>query len=56
MDSKIKTLSQVKVQKSEDLYKVVNSLNRTLKDRDLMFGVAYDDADKTKMVFTIYET
>ncbi|WP_096434906.1 YpmA family protein [Alteribacter populi] len=52
----IEALTSVKLEKSEDLYKVVDSLNRTLKERNLMFGLALDEKDQEKMVFTIYET
>ncbi|WP_077213772.1 YpmA family protein [Bacillus dakarensis] len=56
MESKIEVLSTVKILKSPDLYKIVDSLNRTLKDRDLMFGLALDQEDENKVVFTIYRT
>ena len=39
MESKIEVLSTVKIQHSPDLYKIVDSLNRTLKQKDLMFGL-----------------
>lgn len=54
--SKIEVISTVKVNKSSDLYKIVDACNRTLKEKDLMFGLALDDKDRTKMVFTIYRT
>ncbi|PXW91746.1 uncharacterized protein DUF4264 [Streptohalobacillus salinus] len=53
---KIETLSTVKLQNNPDLYKVVDSLNRTLKDDDLMFGLALDEDDDETAVFTIYRT
>ncbi|MDQ0205956.1 YpmA family protein [Alkalicoccobacillus murimartini] len=56
MGSKKEVLSTVKIQKAPDVYKVVDSLNRTLKDRDLLFGLALDEDDDQKMVFTIYKT
>lgn len=56
MESKIEVLATVKVTYSPDLYKIVDCLNRTLKDRDLMFGLALDKEDKNKAVFTIYRT
>lgn len=56
MESKIEILSTVKIQHSPDLYKVVDALNRTLKDRDLMFGLALDQEDQNKAIFTIYRT
>ncbi|MEW9500183.1 YpmA family protein [Jeotgalibacillus marinus] len=56
MESKIEVLSTVTIQKSSDLYKIVDQLNRTLKDRDLMFGLALDKEDQEKAVITIYRT
>jgi hypothetical protein len=56
VESKIEVLATVKVQNSADLYKIVDCLNRTLKEKDLMFGLALDDEDKEKAVFTIYRT
>jgi hypothetical protein len=56
MESKIEVVSTVKVQNSPDLYKIVDALNRTLKRDDLMFGLALDQDDKEKAVFTIYRT
>jgi hypothetical protein len=56
MESKIDVLSTVKIQHSPDLYKIVDALNRTLKQKDLMFGLALDQDDKNKAIFTIYRT
>ncbi|MDA1475288.1 YpmA family protein [Bacillus sp. CLL-7-23] len=56
MDSKIEILSTVSVQHSEDLYKIVDLLNRTLKRNDLMFGLALNEEDQKKATFTIYRT
>jgi hypothetical protein len=56
MESKIEVLSTVKILHSPDLYKIVDALNRTLKDRDLMFGLALDRQDQQKAIFTIYRT
>lgn len=56
MSEKIQTLSTVRIKNSEDLYKIVDSLNRTLKDDNLMFGLALDDEDDEKAIFTIYRT
>lgn len=56
MESKIEILSTVKIQHSTDLYKIVDLLNRTLKEKDLMFGLALDQEDQEKAVFTIYRT
>ncbi|MCD4839314.1 MULTISPECIES: YpmA family protein [Neobacillus] len=56
MESKIEILSTVKVEHHADLYKIVDLLNRTLKHNDLMFGLALDQEDKNKAIFTIYRT
>jgi Protein of unknown function (DUF4264) len=56
MESKIEVLSTVKIQHSPDLYKVVDALNRTLKDKDLMFGLALDQENQNNAIFTIYRT
>ncbi len=56
MESKIDVLTTVKIEYSPDLYKIVDALNRTLKDKDLMFGLALDQDNQEKAVFTIYST
>ncbi|PLR77168.1 DUF4264 domain-containing protein [Bacillus sp. V3-13] len=56
METKIEILSTVKIQQSPDLYKIVDALNRTLKRENLMFGLALDQEDQEKAVFTIYRT
>lgn len=48
MESKIEVISTVRLQHSPDLYKIVDSLNRTLKKDDLMFGLALDSEDQEK--------
>ena len=55
MESKIEVLATVKIQHSDDLYKIVDCLNRTLKRNNLMFGLALDEKDKKQAIFTIYE-
>jgi hypothetical protein len=56
MESKIEVLSTVKIELSSDLYKIVDLLNRTLKEKDLMFGLALDKDDQNKAIFSIYRT
>ncbi|MEA3319064.1 MAG: YpmA family protein [Bacillota bacterium] len=56
MESKIEVLSTVTIENSSDLYKIVDTLNRTLKRENLMFGLALDQENKEKAVFTIYRT
>ncbi|GIN85693.1 DUF4264 domain-containing protein [Heyndrickxia sporothermodurans] len=56
MESKIEVLSTIKLDYQSDLYKIVDALNRTLKHKDVMFGLALDSEDNSKAVFTIYRT
>ncbi|MDQ0228786.1 YpmA family protein [Metabacillus malikii] len=56
MGRDINLLSTVTVNHSDDLYKIVSLLNRTLKHKDIMFGLALDKSDQKKAVFTIYRT
>lgn len=56
MESKIEVLSTVKILCSLDLYKIVDVLKRTLKQLDVMFGLALDNEDKNKANFTICRT
>lgn len=56
MESKIEVLSTVRINNSSDLYKIVDSLNRTLKEQDLMFGLSLDRDDHDTAIFTIYRT
>ncbi|AIC94572.1 MULTISPECIES: YpmA family protein [Shouchella] len=54
-DMKMKVLSTVTIDRTDDFYKVVDQLNRTLKEKGLTFGFALDAKDSEKIVFTIYE-
>ncbi|WP_088044122.1 YpmA family protein [Bacillus sp. EAC] len=56
MNTKIEVLSTTKIEYTKDLYKIVDSLNRTLKEKDLMFGLALDKENQENAVFTIYRT
>jgi Protein of unknown function (DUF4264) len=56
MENKIEILSTITVDHSDDLYKIVDLLNRTLKREDLMFGLALDKEDHNKAIFSIYRT
>ncbi|MFB7140872.1 MULTISPECIES: YpmA family protein [unclassified Bacillus (in: firmicutes)] len=56
MNSNIEVLSTTKIEYTKDLYKIVDSLNRTLKEKDLMFGLALDKENQEYAVFTIYRT
>jgi len=56
VESKIEIISTVTVDYQSDLYKIVDTLNRTLKEQDLMFGLALEKDNQEKAVFTIYKT
>lgn len=56
MEDKVQVLSTVKIKNSPDLYKIVDSLNRTLKEEDLMFGLSLDTNDHDTAIFKIYRT
>ncbi|WP_175991234.1 YpmA family protein [Bacillus sp. Marseille-Q1617] len=56
MESKIEILSTVRISYTDDLYKIVDTLNRTLKKDDYMFGLALDPEDQSQAVLTIYRT
>lgn len=56
MESKVEVLSIVKINYQSDLYKIVDTLNRSLKEENLMFGLALDKEDQEKAIFTIYRT
>lgn len=56
MESKIEVLSTVRIKHNQELYKIVDALNRTLKEKDLMFGLALDRNEQETAIFTIYRT
>ncbi len=56
MEANIEILSTVKIQNNPDLYKIVDTLNRTLNEKNLKFGLALDHEDQNKAIFTIYHT
>lgn len=55
-NNNMEMLSTIKITYSKDLYKIVDLLNRTLKDKHLMFGLALDEENEKQAVFTIYRT
>lgn len=56
MSDQIEVMATTRFKAADDVYKIVDTLNRTLKDDDLMFGLALDEKDPDYMVFTIYRT
>jgi len=56
MDSAHCVIATKDVCHSEDLYVLVDFLNRTLKDRDIIFGLAKSTAHENMYTITIYRT
>lgn len=56
MNTDMEVLSSVRVERADDLYKIVDALNKALKDQSLIFGLALDPDDSKTMMFTIYRT
>lgn len=54
MSSNLQVISTVKTTYTKDLYKIVDALNRTLKEDNLVFGLSLDREDQEQAVFTIY--
>lgn len=52
---KLILLAQKKFQKRDDMYEIVDFLNKNLKDYHLMFGLKTDEDDKEKCMIRIYE-
>jgi len=53
LEEKLELIATQTVPHNEDLYLLVDFLNRTLKDRNLIFGVSMRDEE---MVVAIYES
>ncbi|HEU5138906.1 MAG TPA: DUF4264 family protein [Bacillales bacterium] len=56
MDGNMEVLTNVRVKKTDDLYKIVNTLNKTLKEENLVFGLKLDEKEASTMIFTVYRT
>jgi hypothetical protein len=51
---KLEMIASLTIQECEDFYKLVDFLNRTLKDKNLMFGLRKIKGE-SKMTIYIYE-
>lgn len=49
----LKLIAVKEVDYNDELYKLIDFLNKSLKNRNLIFGLALNDEDK--MVISIYE-
>jgi hypothetical protein len=56
MDRMHEVAGSTDVAASDDLYRLVDFLNRILKDRDLIVGLAKSQQDKDHMTITVYRT
>lgn len=54
MNDGLRTLASVTITAHDELYKLVDTLNRVLKDRNLLFGLSLEG--DSKMTVTIYDT
>ncbi|WP_339062796.1 YpmA family protein [Tepidibacillus marianensis] len=52
----IQLIATLKITATQDLYKIVDLLNKNLKYDDFMFGLAKDQENPNLMVFSIYRT
>ncbi|WP_083511459.1 YpmA family protein [Alicyclobacillus acidiphilus] len=55
MEGKLNVLATHQCQKTDDLYLLVDFLNRNLKDKDIIFGLSKSD-EPDKMQITLYRT
>ncbi|WP_206830444.1 YpmA family protein [Alicyclobacillus fructus] len=56
MDSKWSVYATMVCSNSEDLYRLIDFLNRNLKDKDVIFGMAKSEQHPGKVQITIYRT
>ena len=54
-NNRIKLIANKKFKKRDDMYEIVDFLNKNLKDRGLMFGLSIDPEDEEEMTIKIYE-
>ena len=48
-------IAQKNFARRDDMYEIVDFLNKNLKEYGLMFGLKIDDEQKDKMTIKIYE-
>jgi hypothetical protein len=54
VDSKLNVLATHLCTATDDLYMLVDFLNRNLKDKDVIFGLSKSEEAEGKMVITLY--
>lgn len=55
LETKLNVLATHTCQRADDLYLIVDFLNRNLKDKDVIFGLSKSD-EPDKMQITLYRT
>ncbi|GMA60901.1 YpmA family protein [Alicyclobacillus fastidiosus] len=56
METKLHILATHRCSKTEDLYLLVDFLNRNLKDKDIVFGLSKAEDKEGVMQITLYRT
>lgn len=56
MESKLDVMATHVCAATDDLYQLVDFLNRNLKDRDIVFGLSRMQDESGKMLITLYRT
>ena len=54
-NNRIKLIANKKFKKRDDMYEIVDFLNKNLKERGLMFGLSIDPEEEEEMTIKIYE-
>ena len=54
-NNQIKLIAHKDFKRRDDLYEIVDFLNKNLKDKGLMFGLKIDPDDEKKMTIKVYE-
>lgn len=56
LENKLHVLATHTCQKTDDLYLLVDFLNRNLKDKDIVFGLSKSEEAADLMQITLYRT
>lgn len=56
LDTRLHVLATHVCSKTDDLYLIVDFLNRNLKEKDVIFGLSKSEDDSEKMQITLYRT
>jgi hypothetical protein len=56
MDDKLTVIGTHVCTATEDLYQLIDFLNRNLKDKDVIIGLSKHQEEEGKMLITLYRT